>query len=157
MLHCVGYNDLTQEDLVEAFIRDYYQNFQATRHTVLENFRSQPIPNAAFGSFKMITERLLAGNLPVLQLIHRSGLSPGDYLREIKEHIAADQPVLISARSGPALCHITVVHEYDGDVLSTYDPGLGGNVDLNSAKISFESDLLTFDHVSPPSSTSSKP
>jgi hypothetical protein len=157
MLRCVNYNDLTQEDLVEAFIRNHFGGHQAARVQILESFRSQPIPNAAFGSFKTTAEHLLGFNLPGLKFVHLTGLSPVEYLLRTKEHIASNHPVLIAARSGLALCHITVVYAYDGDVLSTFDPGLGEPVDLNAANIGFESDLLTFEAVSPPSTTSSRP
>ncbi|MFN8179095.1 MAG: hypothetical protein U0167_14285 [bacterium] len=149
MLRCVGCHALSQEDLVEAFIRAHVGGgfAQAARHIVLENFRCAPLPGAFFGSFKTVAERLLGTNLRDRTIVHLNGLARDEYLRETKSRISTDEPVLISARSGPATCHITVVFAYEGDVLSTCDPALGRAIALDAAQIQFEPDLLTFERT----------
>jgi len=144
MLHCVGCTNLSQEDLVEAFIRTQMSggSVQASRQTVLEHFRSRPLPGAHFGSFTSIVERKLAGSLPSRELSHEGNLTTADYLLKIKTHIANDEPVLISARSGGNLCHITVVFGYNGDVINTYDPGQDLMLDLHVSNYTFEQDML---------------
>ena len=145
MLRTVGIQGITQEDLIEEYVLVHMSRAnspQAPRAVVLERFRCQPIPGACFGSFKTVAERILAGKLGDWEFYLDDGVDPSEYAQKVKDFIAADSPVLISAENPSGGSHITVVYKYDGDMLYSYDSGLGQESIISAKSYTFRSDIL---------------
>ena len=143
MLRCVDYNDLTQEDLVIGVVRPL-GNTNESDPEILERFRCERLPNATFQTFRVVAEHLMKTSLSNWKFELKDKVNERlEYVRYIKEAIAADEPILISVKNPTGEdWHITMVYEYNGDVLSWYDLAQDTNVNRDASRCSFSADIL---------------
>lgn len=150
MLRCIGYNKLTQEDLILNVVRSR-ENISNNKsdHEILEYYRCKPLPNATFHTFRDVAERRIGNSLAgwKFEVMEDKSSDKAKYLSDIKKAISADEPILISYRNERGNYHTNMVYEYNDSVLSLYDPGEHMDVQRNAFEYAFSEDLLVLHRV----------
>lgn len=111
------------------------------RSEVLELFRCPTLPNASFQTFAPIVNGILAKSGTPIRLSYKDNILPVDYVKEVDQILSNDKAVLISAGHARGW-HITIVYEWDGTRLWSYDPGRDTHIDDSAVSYNFSHDIL---------------
>lgn len=156
MLRFVGYNKLTQEELIFEYIRHFPRPLSLSNGADLRIFpQSQmlralqhtPLPDANFNSFSKVARLLLQHQLPEWDFRWINNVTnEASYIHHLKESISSDSPTLISVGTQGAW-HIVVVFAFTDDIIEAYDPATNTVLSKSTNQFQFSNDLLVLERV----------